>query len=266
MKGCFSTHIKESDTTERSIVDLGQHTPLLAKAMASQAHTLCQCCFNPNTSTELVHWSFNGTLDDISSNQRGPAIIVGSNVKLAFETSPITGQEEGYISIRNPGFLNLPRVDVRAISFTSSFSLRLHSQPTTRQVLISNWSRGNWQYINFIEPSGLITSTLRRNMDTNGSNPDQDLVHITSSQPVPIGTWFNVSLSYNAPTRTYSIYLNGKLSGSSVIRPAVTDTTLHTSSAQYAQFGNKADDNPDQPVGQLNADLRNLRCFMLNVQ
>jgi hypothetical protein len=98
-------------------------------------------------------------------------------------------------------------------------------------------------------------------MVTNGSNPEQDLVVVTTSKPVPVGTWFDVAFSYDAPTRSYSVYIDQKKSASSVVRSSVTDLTLHTSNVKYVQFGNKADDNS---IGNLNADLRNLRFFKLH--
>ena len=219
-------------------------------------------CFLPNTSTQLAHWSFHGTLDDISPNQVGPAVIIGSNVGLAFEDTTRTQLEKGYIKIRNPGYLNIPNVNIQSESFTFTFSLRLAAASTTRQILLSNWSSGQWQFITTVDATGTLTSDLRRNMQTNGSNPEQDLIAVTTAKPVPVGTWFDVAFSYDAPTRSYSVYINQEKSATSVVRSSVTDLTLHTSDVKYVQFGNKADDNPS--TGNLNADLRDLRFFKLH--
>lgn len=226
------------------------------------ASNLCPHCFLPDTSTQIAHWSFNGTLDDISANQVGPAVIVGSNVGLAFEDAPRSQREKGYIKIRNPGYLNIPNVNIQSESFTFAFSLRLTVASTTRQILLSNWTSGQWQYLTTVDAAGTLTSSLRRNMQTNGSDPEQGLVDVTTAKPVPIGTWFDVAFSYDVPTRTYSVYIDQQKSASSVVRSSVTDLTLHTSSVKYVQFGNKADDVPS--TGNLNADLRNLRFFKLH--
>ncbi|KJA18996.1 hypothetical protein HYPSUDRAFT_908873 [Hypholoma sublateritium FD-334 SS-4] len=187
----------------------------------SLTSNLCPLCLLPNTSTEIAHWSFHGTLDDISSNQVGPAE-----------------------------------------SFTFAFSLRLAAASTTRQILLANWTSGKWQYITTVDAAGTLTSSLRRNMQTNGSNPDQGLVDVTTAKPVPVGTWFDVAFSYDSPTRTYSVYIDQQKSASSIVRSSVTDLTLHSSDVKYVQFGNKADDNPS--IGNLNADLRDLRFFKLH--
>jgi len=225
------------------------------------ASNLCPQCFLPNTSTQIAHWSFNGTLDDISANQVGPAVIVGSNTGLAFEDASRSQLERGYIKIRNPGFLNVPNVNIQSESFTFAFSLRLAAASTVRQILLSNWTSGQWQFLTVVDAAGTLSSTLRRNMETNGSNPEQDLVRVTTAKPVPVGTWFDVAFSYDAPTRTYSVYIDQQKSASSVVRSSVTNLTLHTSNVKYVQFGNKADDNS---IGNLNADLRNLRFFKLH--
>jgi len=226
------------------------------------ASTLCPHCFLPNTSTQIAHWSFHGTLDDISSNQVGPAVIVGSNVGLAFEDTSLTQLEKGYIKIRNPGYLNIPNVNIQSSSFTFAFSLRLAAASTTRQILLSNWTSGQWQFLTTVDATGTLTSSLRRNMDTNGSNPEQGLVDVTTAKPVPVGTWFDVAFSYDASTRTYAVYIDQQKSASSVVRSSLTDLTLHTSNVKYVQFGNKADDGAS--TGNLNADLRNLRFFKLH--
>jgi hypothetical protein len=226
------------------------------------AANLCPHCFLPNTSTQIAHWSFNGTLDDISPNQVGPAVIVGSNVGLAFENASHNHHQKGYIKIRNPGYLNIPNVNIQSESFTFAFSLRLTAASTTRQILLSNWTSGQWQYLTTVDAAGMLTSSLRRNMQTNGSNPEQGLVDVTTAKPVPVGTWFDVAFTYDVPTRTYSVYIDQQKSASSVVRTSVTDLTLHPSIVKYVQFGNKADDGAS--VGNLNADLRDLRFFKLH--
>lgn len=166
------------------------------------------------------------------------------------------------MKIRNPGYLNIPNVNIQADSFTIAFSLRLAAASTTRQILLANWTSGQWQYITTVDAAGTLSGSLRRNMQTNGSNPEQGLVDVTTAKPVPVGTWFDVAFSYDAPTRAFSVYIDQQKSSSSVVRSSVTDLTLHTSNVKYVQFGNKADDNPS--IGNLNADLRDLRFFKLH--
>jgi hypothetical protein len=211
-----------------------------------------------NTQTQLAHWSFNGTLDDISAKRLGPAVIVGGNVALAFDNAFSGELDEGYITIRNPGYVNVPHVNISSTSFTIAFSLRLPTASTTRQILLSDWTAPQWQFITTIDAAGTLSSTLRRNIQTAGSDPEQDLVSVTTAKPVPVGAWFDVALAFDVPTRTYTVYIDQRKSAASVVRSSVSDLTLHASTTKYYQFGNKADDGN---FGELNADLRNLRLF-----
>ncbi|KAF5315007.1 hypothetical protein D9619_007102 [Psilocybe cf. subviscida] len=199
------------------------------------------------SSTVLGYWPFVGTFNDFSPNARGPALVNGSNVAL----SP-----SGYVQIRKPGFLSIPAVDIRTINFAITFNLRLPSAPTSREILLSNWQRNNWQYLMTVDAAGTLTFVLRRNMNTNGSNGSQDLVAVTTAEKVPIGTFFNVIYTYNTNRRTLAVYINGILSASAVVPSEITDLTLHNATQTYVQFGNKADDTP--VTGQLNADLSQL--------
>ncbi|KAF5319747.1 hypothetical protein D9619_008878 [Psilocybe cf. subviscida] len=166
-----------------------------------------------------------------------------------------------YVQIRQPGYLSIPAVDIRAINFAIEFNLRMPSTPTSRGILLSNWQSGQWQYIMTIDAAGTISFDLRRNMFTNGSDPTQDLVAVTTAAKVPVGTFFKVVYIYNTTQRTLSVYIDGAFSASAVVRPGITDLTLHTSTQPYVQFGNKADDVP--VTGELNADLSELRFLEL---
>ncbi|KAF9033803.1 concanavalin A-like lectin/glucanase domain-containing protein [Panaeolus papilionaceus] len=228
---------------------------------------LCPCCLLPNTSALMGHWSFNGTLDDVSPNRLGPAVLVAGNsgTALAFETQWPTNFEpnsKGFVKVRTPGWINIPSLQfIQNESFTLAFSLRLSQAFTTRQTLLGNWTSGNWQFITFAEANGKLSCSLRRNMQTNGSNPEQGLVDVETSAAVPVGSWIDVAFTYDATKRTLAVYIDGVKSNSSSIRASVTDTTLHTSTSSTFQLGLKADDQPN--AGTLNADIRHVRAFKL---
>ncbi|KAF5319691.1 hypothetical protein D9619_008881 [Psilocybe cf. subviscida] len=210
---------------------------------------------NVKTTTLLGYWPFVGTYYDVSPNSRGPALYKGTNVSLGFENNV------GFVQIRKPGFLNVPAVDLRTISFAIEFTLRVASVPQARQILLSNWQSTQWQYLMTLDTAGKMSLTLRRNMDTNGSDPTQDLVSVTTAATVPVGKFFNVAYVYDSTRRKLSVFINGVLSASSVVRQEVTDLTLHTSTQEYVQLGNKGDDSPT--TGNLDADLSQLRFYQL---
>ncbi|KAF5319519.1 hypothetical protein D9619_008713 [Psilocybe cf. subviscida] len=202
----------------------------------------------------LGHWPFAGNYNDASAYARGPATVQGYNVQLASE------QGTGYVQIRRPGFLNIPSVDLRTINFSIELRLRFPSLPTSgRQTLLSNWQWANWQYWMALEPDGRVFFTLRRNMQTNGSDPSQDLVVVWAR--VPVGRFFNAVYVYDSTRRNFSVFIDGALAGSETVRQEVTDVTLHTATQPYVQFGNKGDDWPK--TGVADVDLSALRFYQL---
>jgi len=204
-------------------------------------------------STLLGYWPFVGTFYDVSTNARGAATVQGTNVALTFE------QNTGFAQIRQPGYLNVPAPDLRTINFAIEFTLRLPSLPSSRQILLANWQSGNWQYLMTLQPDGTLDFQLRRNMQTDGSDPTQGLVDVTTKVP-GVGKFFKVVYVWNATCRKFSVFIDGALSASSIVRPEVTDLTLHTVTQKVIQFGNKAD-GPN--VGLLDADLTQLAFYQL---
>lgn len=229
-------------------------TSNLSPAHHSRA-SLLKAYADATSATLLGYWPFVDTLYDVSTNARGPATIQGDNVSLQ------RADNTGHVQIRTPGFLNIPAVDLRTTSFAVEFSLRLPAAPQTRQVLLSNWQQGNWQYLMQIGTDGKMTFTLRRDMSTSGSNPTQDLVGVTTAAPVPVGTFFDVVYVFDTVKRKLSVWIDGVMSAEAVVRQEFTDLKLHAASQSVVQFGNKGDDSP--VTGQLNADLKQLRFYQL---
>ncbi|KAF9033840.1 concanavalin A-like lectin/glucanase domain-containing protein [Panaeolus papilionaceus] len=218
----------------------------------------------PNTSALMGHWSFDGTLDDVSPNRVGPAVIVAgtSATALAFETQwpdYFEPNSKGFVKVRSPGWLTIPALPfIQNQSFTIGFSVRVTQAPTAvRDTLIGNWLANNWQFTISVESNLTLSCLLRRNIE----GTERDLVQVLTASPVTVGSWVDVAFTYDATKRTLAVYLNGVKSNSATIRSSVTDTVLHTSPSTTFQIGMKADDTPN--TGTLNADLRDVRFFKL---
>lgn len=196
---------------------------------------------------QLAHWTFNGDFDDASPAKLAAAVPMGSNVALLGD----------YVSIRLPGYLNLPSVDIQNTSFTVAFNMRVPTSMTAgKSYLYADWSPGQWQFLSQIDAAHTISVQLRRNIETNGANPEQDLVAVTSSIPVPLGEWFDVAWAFDRPARTLTLYFNQQSVGSATVRCSVLDLSLKTSNSTYYQFGRKGDE-----ATHLDADLRHLRVY-----
>lgn len=217
----------------------------------SNSHICVSAYTNVKASELLAHFPFFGTYFDVSTYERGCALAIGNNVQLAWD------QKRGYVQIRKPGFLNIPLVDLRAIPFSIEFSLRFQTPPLSRQWLLTNWQDQNWQYWIFVDPDGTMSCGLRAN--TKPTDPAKDLVIVQAK--VPFGKFFDAVFVYDTTRRTFSIFINGVLGGTASVDPSFSDLTLHTSSQQFIQFGNKGDDSP--VTGVLDADLSQLRFYKL---
>ncbi|KAF9033795.1 concanavalin A-like lectin/glucanase domain-containing protein [Panaeolus papilionaceus] len=230
------------------------------------AANLCPHCIQPTTSVLVADWSFNGTTDEVSPSQMGKATILNPSASTALkfdDAAPIADHvKQGFIQVRAPAYLNIPAVTfIQDSSFTMSWDMRIPNWPTKRTMLLTNWKSGMWQFLTYYDPDGKVGCQLRRNMDTDGSNPEQGLVDVSTITALPLGVWRNITFTFDRTKRTLYVYVDGKKSNESVVRSSVTDLSLHTSNSTQFQFGFKADEN--NPNGVMNADIRNLRFFRL---
>jgi hypothetical protein len=214
-----------------------------------------------NTERQLARWSFDGSFDETSPANIGPADPV-RNAKLAWDEEFSGERDLGYLSIRRPGFIHLPALNIRNDSFTMAWEMRL---PTAakgkKQILYADWSRSHWQFISQINPDGKLSITLRRDIPTTGSTPGQDLVRATTESSVPFGAWFDVAISWDRTgnNRKVTIYIDQVKAGEAVVREEVKDLNLKDSKTKHYQFGRKNDEA--SPLGTLDADIRSLRVF-----
>ncbi|BBN13663.1 hypothetical protein MPTK1_6g05420 [Marchantia polymorpha subsp. ruderalis] len=188
----------------------------------------------------LAHWPFDKHLNDVSPYSRGPAVVKGSTVSLV----------KDYISVRAPGYLDLPRLDFRFISFTVTFSLRVPSGTPGRQFMFADWSHGDWQFLAELENSRLGV-VLRRNVPQ-----DITLVNLYSTSPIPYDQWFDVAWVFDKPSRTLALYFDGEKVGDCLVEPRVWDLSLKYSPGAYYQSDARAEE-----ATHLNADVRNLRLY-----
>jgi len=123
-----------------------------------------------------------------------------------------------------------------------------------RQILFADWSSGLWSFLVTYE-GGNLGVQLRRDFFTSGSDPEQGLVSVWT--PFSTHVWVDFVFNFDHATRTASIYLDGVLAASEVVRPELTNLNLHQGSSSY-QFGVKADDGF---YGQMSGSLKDLRIF-----
>lgn len=116
-------------------------------------------------------------------------------------------------------YVSTPRLDLHATNFTIATKLFLDSIKV-RNIVLGNWgAAGNsWQLLLAVNVGGQIVLNLRRDLDTNGSNPEQDLITLVSSAPVTEKAWHHIAATFDWGADGLhplaSLYLDGKPVGS----------------------------------------------------
>jgi len=122
-----------------------------------------------------------------------------------------SGYFNGNFLTLNGGYLDIPSLNITTGDFTISCSI--NSSTNSRNPIVADW-RYPWSYMIIFE-SGHISVSLRKNINSSGSNPDQDLINMTSQgYVIPTNTWVHVSVTWSCVRKTCIIYLNGSFNSS----------------------------------------------------
>ena len=122
-------------------------------------------------------------------------------------------------------YLSTSRMDLHATSFTIAAKVNLAST-TTRNILLGNWgSAGNsWQLLFAVNAGGLPSISLRKDLLTNGSDPEQDLVLLTANAGVAAGAFRHIATTFDWGQDwihpTAKLYVDGREAGS--VSPTIT--------------------------------------------
>ncbi|MFB2938159.1 LamG domain-containing protein [Aerosakkonemataceae cyanobacterium BLCC-F154] len=151
------------------------------------------------------------------------------------------------------GYLSTPPLDLHATDFTIATKVNLNST-ANRNIILGNWSNNQnaWQLLFAINGGGAPAITLRKDLPTNGSQPNQDLLGLVGTLKVTAGQFNHVAVTFswgkNYMTPTATLYVNGKVAGTvsptiSPDEPGVQNPyTLKRSSNAYL-IGRKEDSN-----------------------
>jgi hypothetical protein len=115
-------------------------------------------------------------------------------------------------SVTLPSFL-----DLHAASFTVAANVLL-SDLDSRNIILGSWGDGSWQLLFAVNAGGQPAISLRKDLPTFGSDPDQDLVNLSGTIALQPGSFqhvavtFDWGLNFMAPKAT--LYVNGAEAGS----------------------------------------------------
>ncbi|XP_064620978.1 uncharacterized protein LOC135483857 [Lineus longissimus] len=142
------------------------------------------------------------------------------------------------LSFSNTAIAQVPKMPIRTTSFSIAAYVRFRSFGSI-QTIFSDFTRF-WKFIFRVNYDDRVYLALRRNINSEGADPSQDLVELSGgdiSQLPRANTWQLLACSWNRETRVAKIYLNG----------VVVDTK--SPKAEYTDLDLQLNDHPLYEIG-----------------
>lgn len=170
------------------------------------------------------------------------------------------------IHLNRGAYFTAPELDLHATDFTIGARVKVRST-ANRNIILGNWSSEgqSWQLLLAVLAGGKLAVNLRKDMETNGSDPDQDLVALVGNTALQAGVAAKIAVTFTwgADRRTpkATLYVNGAVDGEQspavVVTPVIRNPyTLMATSNPYL-IGRKQDSSDDDSyyAGEI-ADLQ----------
>jgi hypothetical protein len=156
------------------------------------------------------------------------------------------------------GYALTPAVKFQETDFTIEMWFKSTANGK-RQVLFADWSKP-WQFLIAITASGEIQVTLRRNINSAGSDPNQDLL-IAVGGSVKRDAWQHLVVTYANKPGACAVYLNNDKVAS--VTTKWTNHDLQENSHSTYEVGYKKDGNNAFFKGQIALLSINQQTFKL---
>jgi Concanavalin A-like lectin/glucanases superfamily len=164
----------------------------------------------------------------------------------------------------------VPSIDFHAIDFTIMAKVKLTSTNNSN-IIFGNWGReGNsWQMMFMVNPGGALFVVLRKDMVTNGSDPEQDFLSVVASSPVSAGIFYHVACTFTWGLDRISpcciLYVNGvevgRVSPTITPSPKVRDLYQLMPTSNPYLIGRKQDS--DDANSWFTGEMRNFSVYGL---
>jgi len=160
------------------------------------------------------------------------------------------GNERKVLLLRN-GTVAVPAIPrFTTSSFTISVWVKL-LRLAGHQPIFGDWTRP-WSWRLYIHDAQ-ATLTLRRNINSNGSQADQDMISITGGR-VMEQEWFHLCTIWDRSTRQLSLFINGKKIGTA--QSIYSDPDIQANDHQKFHIGWKQDGHE-----RFDGEMYDLRVF-----
>ncbi|XP_064620977.1 uncharacterized protein LOC135483856 [Lineus longissimus] len=132
----------------------------------------------------------------------------------------------------------VPRVEIGTTSFSVAVYVRFKTFGSS-QTIYSDFTR-YWQFLTRVTNRNQLFLNLRRNINSQGSDPAQDLVTVTGgdiSKGPRSNTWQLLVYTWSRETRTAKAYLNGALVGTMSPKAEYTNLNLQVNNHPLYDIG-----------------------------
>ncbi|XP_064636902.1 uncharacterized protein LOC135493470 [Lineus longissimus] len=144
------------------------------------------------------------------------------------------------------GYALVPAVKFQRTDFTIVMVFKSTANGK-RQTLFADWSKP-WQFFIAVLSNGAVVVTLRRNINSGGSQPDQDLVSFSGGAVVR-DAWQSILVTYAHEAGKCTLFLNGaKVSG---ITTRYANHDIQSNDHATYEVGYKKDTNSDFFKGRI---------------
>lgn len=193
-------------------------------------------------------WPLDSDARDLSGNGRDAQFVGGGAI--------VAGARGGLGAARLDAgsSISVPRIELARSDFT--FAARVNLYDTGRRhILFSDWMPP-WQFLIVVDETGAVLANFRRNINSSGSRPDQDLISLVSAKRVPTQQWCHVAVTWSRAARLCTAYVDGAPAGSASPLPEYVDLDLQANTHDHYSIGRKEDS--DDPNVDPNAWLEGL--------
>lgn len=121
-------------------------------------------------------------------------------------------------------YITLPPLDLHASDFTVATFVYL-DETFERNIVLGNWSSQDhaWQLLYAINAGGQTAINLRRDMQTDGSDPAQDLVALVGHTALTDNQWHHIAVTFrwgaNGHAPRAVLYVDGQEDGEAAPQP-----------------------------------------------
>jgi len=141
----------------------------------------------------------------------------------------------------------IPAVRFQSISASICVRFKLNNF-NKMQTLVGDWTK-YWQFLFRIHSNNQLGLTLRRNIDSQGSDPNQDMVGLTGGNVATTHNWQTACADWNNESGTAYLYLNGnKVAEKKTTYP---NHTIQVNDHTTYQIGWKGDSNSEHIDGAI---------------